>query len=272
MTPPLRNSRLKLSQGKIFWREVGKGPTVVFLHGSWCDGNQWIPVIELLGLEHHCLAPDLLGFGESDRPDVHYSIEFQLEYLTEYLDALNLKQVYLVGYSLGGWIAASYALKHIERVAGVVLIAPEGVEVKGVSRNWWWRRWLMERPNAVEWVLRSLQKLAKYKFLGLIEKIRRLLKPVELMLESPAACQLLFQRHRAEIQAELLQEQLSWLKTPVLILQGERDTAAAKALCQTYADLAPLAELKVISDGGNDLPEQLPEEVAQQIRKFVSSH
>ncbi len=275
MTLPLRNSRLKLSCGKIFWREVGKGPTLVFLHGSWSDGNQWLPVIERLSLEYHCLAPDLLGFGESEQPDVHYSIELQLEFLAEYLKALNLQRVYLVGHSLGGWIAASYALKYMDCVGGLVLLAPEGVKVEGMRRNWWWARWLMEREKLVSWLLRShltLGKLAKYKFLGWIEKIRHLLSPLQQMLESPAACQLLFQRRSAEIEAELLQDRLRWLKIPVLILQTEQDNPTALALNQVYAKLAPEAQLKLLSEGGNDLPEQLPDEMAKYIRQFVISH
>ncbi|MBD2182215.1 alpha/beta hydrolase [Planktothrix sp. FACHB-1355] len=272
MNPLLRNSRLKLSQGIIFWREVGKGPTLVFLHGSWSDGDEWLPLMERLGGEYHCLAPDLLGFGESEQPDVHYSIALQVEYLAEYLDALNLRQVYLVGHSLGGWIAASYALKYPDRVTGMVLLAPEGVKPEGASRNWWWARALIERPKLADWLLRSLQKLLKLKVIGRLGKIRLFLKQLQQMLETPAACQLLFQRRRAEIQAELLQDQLPDLKIPVSILENEQDTPTAKALCQIYAELIPKAQLKTLSSLEDDVPEKLPDQVAEQIRKLVLSH
>src|SRR6478672_1523022 len=100
MALPLRNSRIRLSQGQIFWREVGQGPVLVFLHGSWSDSSQWISVIERLSEDYACFAVDLLGFGESERPQVHYSIEFEVECLVEFLETLNLRQVYLIGHSL----------------------------------------------------------------------------------------------------------------------------------------------------------------------------
>jgi pimeloyl-ACP methyl ester carboxylesterase len=108
------------------------------------------------------------------------------------------------------------------------------------------------------------------KILGLQAKIRRSLQFRRQLLESPTASELLFQRRWGEVQAELLQERLSWLKVPVLILQGTQDTPMAVAQSQTYAHLAPATEVCVM-EGGQDLAGDLPERVAQQIRKFVST-
>lgn len=272
MNLPVRNSRIKLSQGKLFWREVGKGPTLVFLHGAWHDGNQWLPVINHLSGKYHCLAPDLLGFGESDRPDVHYSIHLEVECLAEYLETLNLKQIYLVGHCVGGWIAASYALRYAEQVAGLVLIAPEGVEVDGARRNWWWVRLLLERPKVVDWLWHWLPILKKWKFPSWLSNIKDLLPRLEQILESTAACQLLFQRRKSEIEAELLEEKLPWLKKPTLILQGERDSANAIALNRVYAQILQDAQLKILPNGEDDLSQQLPDEVAECIHEFVIRH
>ena len=102
----LRNSRVKLPLGHIFWREIGQGPSLVFLHGSWDDSSQWLPTIEHLSPYYQCFAPDLLGFGDSERPNVHYSIDLEVECLAQYLDTLKLREVYLIGHSVGGWVAA----------------------------------------------------------------------------------------------------------------------------------------------------------------------
>jgi haloalkane dehalogenase len=80
-----RNSRIKLPQGLLFWREVGEGMPIIFLHGAWNDSSQWLKVMELLSQDAHCLAPDLLGFGESDRPNIHYSIDLQVDCLAKFL-------------------------------------------------------------------------------------------------------------------------------------------------------------------------------------------
>ncbi|MGA7937757.1 MAG: alpha/beta hydrolase [Kovacikia sp.] len=261
---PIRNSRIKLSQGQIFWREVGRGPIVVFLHGSWEDGSQWFPVIEQLGSEFHCLAPDLLGFGESASPKAHYSIGFEVECLAEYLEALKLRQIYLVGCSLGGWVAASYALEYPELVHGIVLLEPEGVQVKGLERRWQGARLLLH--PLVFWSLRSLSPLAK---LLNISKVNQLLQRRRQLLHFPTTCKLLFRRRWAEVKAEFLQERLTCLQAPVLILQGEQNNSEASSLSQTYAQLLPHAEVKRISQTGKNLTQTQPDAVAQFIREFV---
>ncbi len=266
MSLPIRNSRIRLSQGQIFWREVGQGTALVFLHGSWDDGDQWLPVIEQLRSKYHCIAPDLLGFGESKAPDLHYSVELQVECLAEYLETLRLRQVYLIGHSVGGWIAASYALQHRDQVQGLVLMGAEGVALKG--QRWLWVRWLTARPSVLTGLLRSLLPLARV--LKKSQGIEQLLQRRQMWLRSPAACQLLFKRRRAEIQAEQLQDRLHHLKLPVLLLQSDRDTPTRARLNQIYAE-SPRAELRMVDSGEPDIIHTQPEQVAELIREFVST-
>ncbi|MBE9124632.1 MULTISPECIES: alpha/beta fold hydrolase [unclassified Coleofasciculus] len=265
----LRNSRIKLPLGQIFWREVGQGPILIFLHGSWSDGSQWLPVIEHLSQDYHCFALDLLGFGDSEKPKSHYSIQLEVECLIQYLEALRLPQVYVIGHSLGGWIASSCALQELEQVRGLVLLAPEGVQAEGQGDNWQWARWLVGRPPIAYTILRSLLPLAR--LLGRHKGIEQLLKQRQQLLQSPTACKLLFKRRRSEIQAELLQDRLEDLKVPTLILQGSKDSAKAIADSQTYAEKAPKAQLRRIEGGENNLPEALPDLVAGYIDEFVRS-
>lgn len=256
-----------MAQGQIFWLEVSQGTVLVFLHGSWTDSVQWLPVLEHLGAGYHCLIPDLPGFGESRFTKVHYSIDAEVEWLAEYFEALRLKQVYLVGHSLGGWIAASYALKYPHQVQGLVLVSPEGVQPSEVTGRWTLARWLMGQPPLLYGLLCLLQPVSKT--LGIRAKVEAWLQLRHQMRRSPTACKLLFQRRTAEIKAELLQERLNWLKTPTLILQGQEDDPVVSAMSRTYA-MAPDAELHLIPDAGNDLPQVAPKLVAQYIQKFVA--
>lgn len=267
MNLPLRNSRIKLPQGQVFWREVGRGPILVFLHGTWNDGTQWLPVIEHLSQDYHCFAIDLLGFGESECPKIHYSIQLEVECLFEYFNALHVSEVYLVGHSVGGWIAASYALKYLEQVQGLILVSPEGVQPEGQKQLWRWEHWLVGQPPIAYYLLRTLLPVAR--LLGRHKSIEQALLLRQQLNRSTTACKLLFQRRRAEIQAELLQERLEALKVPTLILQGGKDSSNAIAKSQTYANNIPHAQLKIIENGGHDLPETSASLVAQSIGEFV---
>lgn len=262
-----RNSRRKLSQGLIFWREVGEGTPVILLHGAWNDSSQWVSVMEALSQHFHCFALDLLGCGESNNPNIHYSIDLQVECLAEFLQALKLDKVYLVGHSLGGWIAASYALKYPEQVEGLVLLSPEGVEIQGQEKQWRKMQWLVDGPSLVFKLLRSLSFILK--ILGLHTKITQSLQMRQTLLRHPTACKLLFKRTKPEIAAELLQNKLHLIETPVLILQGGKDTPDASAKSQIYIQMLPKAESKIIAHAGNDLAELSAGVVAEDIQEYI---
>jgi len=263
----LRNSRRKLSQGLLFWSEAGQGIPVVLLHGAWNDSSQWSSVMEKLAQNFHCFAPDLLGFGESDKPNIHYSIDLQVESIAELLHALRLEKVYLVGHSIGGWIAASYALKYPEQVEGLVLLAPEGVTIEQQEKRWQQMRKLVELSPLLVKILKLLRPLTK--MLGWQEKIEQDLEQRQIWLQYPTACQLLFHRQTPEIQAELLQDRLHLIEVPVLILQGGQDTSDAVFQSQTYKQLIPQVDFKLVAHAGNDLPESCAGIVAEEIRDFI---
>src|SRR6266511_3242492 len=108
--------------------ERGQGQPILWLHGE--EGlDPGAPFLDLLAAHGSVLAPSHPGFGHS--PDVG-SIDTvdDLSYL--YLDLLaarNLRDVVVIGASLGGWIAAEMAVKCCDRLAGLVLVAPLGIKV-----------------------------------------------------------------------------------------------------------------------------------------------
>ncbi|MBD2435220.1 alpha/beta fold hydrolase [Nostoc sp. FACHB-110] len=265
----LRNSRRKLSQGLLFWSEAGQGIPVLLLHGAWNDSSQWSLVMEKLAKNFHCFAPDLLGFGESDKPKIHHSVDLHVECIAELLQALRLEKVYIIGHSLGGWIAASYALKYPEQVEGLVLLAPEGVKIEQQEKRWQQMRNLVELSPLFVKILKIVKPLTK--MLGWQEKIEQNLEQRQIWLQYPAACQILFQRQKLEIEAELLQDKLHLIEVPVLILQGGKDSYDAVFKSQTYKQLISQVDFKSVAHAENDLPATCAGIVAEEVRDFINS-
>lgn len=264
-----RNSRVKLSGGLLFWREIGgNSNNVVFLHGAWYDSSQWLPVMERLSLDYHCFAPDLPGFSESKFPSTDYSINQIVESLAEYIATLKLEKVYLVAHSLGGWIAASYALKYSDRVLGLILISPEGINLAAVKTRWRLFGCLTQKPSFLCLILQLIYPL--FRLLGVHKKIKEILQFRQKLLLSSTGSKILFRRRWAEIQAELLTEDLAFMKVKTLILQGYKDTDIALSMSKYYADLLPVATLYLINSGGDNLPEQMPDIVVEKITDFLS--
>lgn len=113
------------------YHDLGEGPPVLLLHGSGPGVSAWanwrLPMPYLT--EHHrVLAPDLAGFGYSQVPDGwEYSTETWLQQVVEFLDALGVAKVSVVGNSFGGSMALALAIAHPERVDRIVLMGSVGV-------------------------------------------------------------------------------------------------------------------------------------------------
>ncbi|MCW2917673.1 MAG: putative haloalkane dehalogenase [Actinomycetia bacterium] len=102
----------------MYHRESGTGVPVVFLHGNPTSSYLWRDVMPAIG-SGRLLAPDLIGMGESGKPDIDYSFADHARYLDAWFDALDLQDVILVGHDWGGALAFDWAARHPHRVRGI---------------------------------------------------------------------------------------------------------------------------------------------------------
>jgi haloalkane dehalogenase len=103
----------------VTYREAGAGPVVVFLHGNPMSSRVWRDVLPHVAEQARCLAPDLIGMGESGKPDIAYRFADHARYLDAWFEALALRDVVLVGYDWGGSLAMDWAARHPGRVRGI---------------------------------------------------------------------------------------------------------------------------------------------------------
>lgn len=111
---------------KITYTDTGSGPVVVLLHGLGGDLRNWAFNVPALAEHFRVVAPDQIGFGRSDKPLINYRVATYVDFLDKFLDELKITRVSLVGNSLGGWIAAAYALRHPARVERLALVDAAG--------------------------------------------------------------------------------------------------------------------------------------------------
>lgn len=105
----------------LHYEESGAGPVFVFLHGNPGSSRLWRKVIPQLG-RGRMLAPDLIGMGQSGKPDIPYLFADHARYLDAWFDALGPDRVVLVGHDWGGALAFDWAARHPERVAGIAFL------------------------------------------------------------------------------------------------------------------------------------------------------
>ncbi len=122
---------LKLPMGTMHVRVSGPddGPVVLLVHGAFISGASFEPWLRpLADAGYRVIAPDLLGYGYSDRPDGRYDGDFYTAQLDQLLKAMKIdRPVHLAGVSMGAAVLASFTQRRPHLVRSVALIAPDGV-------------------------------------------------------------------------------------------------------------------------------------------------
>lgn len=106
----------------MHYEQAGSGRPIVLLHGNPTSSYLWRSVIPALAGSGRCLAPDLVGFGASGKPEIGYRFAEHARYLAAWFDALGLKEVTLVGHDWGGALGFDWAASHPDRVRGVAFM------------------------------------------------------------------------------------------------------------------------------------------------------
>ncbi len=113
------------------YHDQGHGPVVLLIHGSGPGVSAWANwrlTIPALSGSYRVIAPDMVGFGFSDRPaGVEYRKETWIAQAIGLLDALGIEKAHVVGNSFGGAIALAMAIRHPERVGRLALMGAVGV-------------------------------------------------------------------------------------------------------------------------------------------------
>ncbi|WP_138380759.1 alpha/beta fold hydrolase [Luteithermobacter gelatinilyticus] len=130
---PPRGAFVRAGEYRLHYHERGKGPAVVFVHGSGPGASGYsnfkLNIEAFAAAGYRVIVPDMIGFGYSDKPEgIDYTLDFFAQTLKQALEALGVRRCALVGNSLGGAVSLKIALDHPEFVERMVMMAPGGVE------------------------------------------------------------------------------------------------------------------------------------------------
>jgi pimeloyl-ACP methyl ester carboxylesterase len=125
--PGVERNEMWLHGHRLVYRVAGGGPPLLLVHGLFDDALTWRKMIPRLARTHTVIAPDLFGHGESDAPrHADYSPGGHAGILRDLLEVLGHHRVTVVGHSLGGGIAMSFAYRYPARVHRMALISSGG--------------------------------------------------------------------------------------------------------------------------------------------------
>jgi pimeloyl-ACP methyl ester carboxylesterase len=129
----VRSADVQAGPYRLRYLEAGSGTPLVLVHGLASSAAQdWGRLIAPLARRFHVYAPDLPGFGRSERPaTADYSIPMQVEAVRAFMDAKGVRRARVAGISMGGWIVSRLAGEHPERVERLVVVDAAGMRPDG---------------------------------------------------------------------------------------------------------------------------------------------
>ncbi len=124
MKPDISLPRLPVLESEIAYREAGRtdAPVALFLHGNPTSSYIWRNIIPTVAEAAHCIAPDLVGFGQSGKPDIAYRFEDHVRYLDAFIATLKIKSAYLVAQDWGTALAFHLAARRPDFVRGLAFM------------------------------------------------------------------------------------------------------------------------------------------------------
>jgi haloalkane dehalogenase len=124
MNPDISLPKLSVLDSEMAHREAGSrdAPVALFLHGNPTSSYIWRKIIPLVAPVAHCVAPDLVGFGQSGKPDIAYRFEDHERYLDAFIAKMGIDSAYLVVQDWGMALAFRLAERRPEFVRGLAFM------------------------------------------------------------------------------------------------------------------------------------------------------
>lgn len=243
-------------------------PVVLLLHGLGVNASSWtLQFPPLIDAGFRPLAPDIPGFGASRYDEQGWSLKRIAATLAAWLDELGSGPVYVVGISMGGAIAQQLVLDHPTRIKKLILVSSFAALRPERPEGW---AYLIQRVLLV--IFKGIPEQAIFASHRLFpepeqELLRKLL--VEQITQANPRAYKGAMRALAFFDSR---KQLKHIKTPTLVISGEKDGTATPFAQKTLAHGIPNAHQIIISGAGHAVSVDHPEEFNKAMMTFLQMH
>jgi pimeloyl-ACP methyl ester carboxylesterase/membrane protein DedA with SNARE-associated domain len=239
---------------KIAYHENYRGrepdpPVILLLHGSPVGVEMFYNFIPELTKRARVITPDLPGYNASSRNLKDFSFRAQARYLIQFMNQLSLKEVHIVGYSLGGAVGIEMSAMEPERLASLVMVAGLGVQELELLGDYHLNHTLHGAQMILIWLLHE-----GVPHFGVLDKF-----PVNIP----------YARNFYDSDQRHLREYLKKISMPTLIIHGENDGLVQAATAKEHYRLIPQSEL-ILYDSGHGLVISRAERLSNDIGDFIS--
>jgi pimeloyl-ACP methyl ester carboxylesterase len=291
--PPkaLHSGWVHVGSVRVHHTHGGQGSPVLFIHGLGSSGYiEWRFNLEPAGARHRVYAPDLPGFGRSDKPRARYGIPYFTRFIERYLESRDLRSVAVVGASLGGRIALELTLKHPELVSKLVLVNALGLGRPNVRVSYG----LVTIPrvgealmglarDALRWAPPAMIRRVAARYSGATADLNRTMDDVYIdHLRELYAAEGFHDAYLATVRSLVtpqavfgahqdMTKRLNELNVPVLLIWGADDPLFPVAHASRAHALIERSRLAVIEGAGHTPQAERPEEFNRVLNTFLDA-
>jgi pimeloyl-ACP methyl ester carboxylesterase len=239
-------------------KRAGRGPAMLMLHGMG-GAPRFLPGMAGLARNFDVIVPQAPGFGGGEPPAWLETVSDLANFYLDFIDMLDLRDVHLVGLSLGGWTAADVAVRDSSRLASLTLVDAPGIHVAGAAK-------LDPFTSSEEQAVRDIYfdpKMAD-------EAVARALAPENedvRLANQRIVAKLTWQPRFHDPQ---LQRWLHRIRIPTLIIWGENDRLFPPAYGEAWHKAIPGSRLVVLPRCGHLPIQEKPDEFVQLVTEFCS--
>jgi pimeloyl-ACP methyl ester carboxylesterase len=259
---------------------TGGAPPALLLHGGGFDAAEFSyrHAIGLLSRIRPVLAFDWPGYGGSDKPDLHYDLAYYARFLERLMDSLGIERAALVGVSMGGGAALSFALRSPERVEKLVLVASYGLgkDIPHGRLGYF----LVHAPLAADLIYALLRRSRRSLRWGLRRIVHdpravsgELVEEARRLLDQPASGRAFRSFRKSEVGwgglNTDLSDHLGEVAAPTLLVHGERDRIVPVEWARRAHERLPDSELRVLQGCGHWPPRECVDDFNRVVADFL---
>lgn len=278
---PFKENYAEIDGVRLHYVDEGSGPPILMVHGqpTWSYlYRKMIPPLVAAG--YRCVAPDLMGFGLSDKPtdESEYTLRRHVELVTGLVEQLGLEGITTVGQDWGGPIVLRYAIDHQENVKSLVIL---NTLINIISIPFIFSL-IFRSGGFSSYLVKHLDLFGKMSFGGKL-MIKRPLDPrakEQYKMPHPnaasragvAAFPKMIPTNAAHPNAQYISDIENTLKVwdlPVLVMFSDKDLAFKVEEGQRIAGMVPNGRFQVVENAGHYLQEDAGEEIAQRMVTFL---
>ncbi len=250
---------------KIRYLEDGQSnQNLILLHGLGGYAERWLALMPFLNKKYHIFAPDLIGYGQSDKPSVDYTPDFFVKFVFDFMNVMDIKKTSMVGTSLGGQIVAECASTQSLFIEKIIMISPAGIMKKSTPA-------LDAYTMAALYPTKESAKAAYHMMVGPNKQVSEI--SVERFVNNmskPNAKMVFLSTLLGLKNAPDITEKLEKINIPTLLIWGKEDKLIPFEYSEKFVSSINNCKLVPMEECGHSAYVEDPEKLSKIIDEFLS--